>query len=128
MSEAVNTAKVVFKRVALVVDDGELRTSLEKLLTEGPYLPITASSAKHALAVLESWEFTPGLIIVDEGRDAQSVTGFLADLRRRERFADVAVLLLAGTRHAGPTQLPTLRKPFTAADFKAAVREHFRVR
>jgi CheY-like chemotaxis protein len=114
-----------------VIPEAELRRSLQSLLLHGPYLPLTASSGKHALSLLESWDFTPGLIVVDVCSAEPSTNTFIEDLRAHPRFQSIAVLALTSEERGAalpPLEgVSVLRKPFAVADFRAAVRDNFRV-
>jgi CheY-like chemotaxis protein len=113
--------------ILLVEDDAEVRTMLERLLTELGYRVTTAYDGKNALALLENG-LRPDLLVTDVVLP-EGPSGFeLADLARA-RLPGLKLLFtsgysqhLAGRRPAAVANAPLLAKPFHRTELAQHVR------
>ena len=115
-------------RTVLVVDDDlDLRAALEEVLAEGGYHPVLASSAEHALQLLETLP-RPCLVLLDYAMPGAGAEGFLSAIQGRPDAESFTVVLMTGmprvTLQSDARVTGQLSKPFEMDDLLAVLESH----
>lgn len=118
-------------KILIVEDDEKIVTYLSELLLAVGHLAIAADSATRAMELLES-ESDFALLILDHHLGRDSGLNFLRDIRQRERFRMLPVIVCSGdTKAASVKSFLALNisgfvmKPFLADRLMAEIEHVF---
>jgi CheY-like chemotaxis protein len=109
--------------IALLVDDEDLaRSSTADMLADLGYEVIEATSAEHALQVIETG-VTPDLLITDHLMPGMSGIDLAQHVRRQRPGTPVLIISGYADVETMAPELPRLTKPFRQADLIARMAE-----
>jgi CheY-like chemotaxis protein len=109
--------------VLIADDDPDVREALSALLTDAGYQVTAVHSGRAALAQLCTGE-PPGVVLVDFLMPDLNAWELIAEMRRREKLADIPVAGMTGLSSTLAFPLPDarmLRKPIDPASLLALV-------
>lgn len=114
--------------ILLVEDEAFIALMLQDLLESAGYLVVIANNFQDAVTVIEKRSTEISALVTDI-RLGSSTDGWALARKARERLPDVPIAYMSGGdnehRAMGVTKSTLLAKPFTAAQFLAAVAAMF---